>query len=266
MLERDLERRDRFGKLVVASSMSIYGEGQYGNAADGETVAPGLRPESSWPGASGSCSPTAARRSRPSRPRDEAAAPDLGLRGHEARPRGALPRLGAAYGIPTVALRFFNVFGARQALSNPYTGVAAIFASRLLNDRPPRVFEDGLQTRDFIHVRTSSRGCRRARAVGADGEASTSAPAGPTSVLDVANALARGLGKEIEPELPGEYRAGDVRHCFADPAARASELGFETEIEFEDGMRELVEWLEGQEASDGVDAAYEALAERGLAR
>ena len=88
----------------------------------------------------------------------------------------------------------------------------------------------------------------------------------PTSVLDVAQVLARGLGKDIEPELPGQYRAGDVRHCYADPSRARELLGFETEIAFEDGMRDLLAWLEGQEASDGVDAAYEALAERGLAR
>lgn len=269
LLEEVLKRRDSIGKLLVASSMSIYGEGQYGNPATGERgLAPGLRPESQlarreWEllapdGTPLTPEPTSeVKRLRPT------SVYAVSKRDHEE----LCLAVGAAYGIPTVALRFFNVFGARQALSNPYTGVAAIFASRLLNDRPPLVFEDGRQSRDFIDVRDIARGCTLAlTTAGADGEAVNLGTGVPTSVLDVAQVLALGLGKDIEPELPGQYRAGDVRHCYADPGRAKELLGFETEIAFEDGMRDLLEWLEGQEASDGVDAAYEALAERGLAR
>jgi dTDP-L-rhamnose 4-epimerase len=269
LLEEVLKRRDEIGKLLVASSMSIYGEGQYDNPATGETgLAPGLRPERQlarreWEllAADGTrLVPRPTAETKPLRPTSVYA---ISKRDHEE----LCLAVGAAYGIPTVALRFFNVYGARQALSNPYTGVAAIFASRLLNDRPPLVFEDGLQTRDFVDVRDIVRGCTLALAsAGADGQAVNLGTGVPTSVLDVARVLARGLGKDVEPELPGRYRAGDVRHCYADPSRARELLGFEPEIAFEDGMRELLEWLEGQEASDGVDAAYEALAERGLAR
>ena len=222
----------------------------------------------SFSAVNGSCSPATERRSSPqptaeTKPLRPTSIYAVSKRDHEE----ICLSVGAAYGIPTVALRFFNVYGARQALSNPYTGVAAIFASRLLNARAPLVFEDGLQTRDFIDVRDITRGCTLAlTTTGADGEAVNLGTGVPTSVLEVGRVLARGLGKDIEPELPGQYRAGDVRHCFADPARARELLGFETEIAFEDGMRDLLEWLEGQEASDGVDAAYEALAERGLAR
>jgi dTDP-L-rhamnose 4-epimerase len=175
--------------------------------------------------------------------------------------------VGAAYGIPTVALRFFNVYGERQALSNPYTGVAAIFASRLLNDRPPLVFEDGRQTRDFIDVRDIARCCVLALDTDeADGRTLNVGTGVPTSVIDVAHVIAQGLGKEIEPEIVSQYRAGDIRHCYADTRLADELLGFRAEIPFDAGMRELLDWLAGQEAADSVDAARDALVARGLAR
>jgi dTDP-L-rhamnose 4-epimerase len=175
--------------------------------------------------------------------------------------------VGAAYGIPAVALRFFNVYGERQALSNPYTGVAAIFSSRILNDRPPLVFEDGRQTRDFVDVRDITRACVLALTQGgADGRTVNVGTGVPTSVLDVAAVIARGLDKEIEAEVVEQYRAGDIRHCYADTRQAEELLGFRSEIPFERGMDDLLAWLEGQEAADSVDAAREALIARGLAR
>jgi dTDP-L-rhamnose 4-epimerase len=175
--------------------------------------------------------------------------------------------VGAAYAIPAVALRFFNVYGERQALSNPYTGAVAIFASRLLNDRPPLVFEDGRQTRDFVDVRDVAQCCLLAlTANGADGRAVNVGTGRPSSVLDVARVIAEGLGKEIEPEIVNQYRAGDIRHCYADTRLAEDLLGFRAAIAFEDGMRDLLAWLETQEAADAVDAAREELIARGLAR
>ena len=174
---------------------------------------------------------------------------------------------GAAYGIPTVALRFFNVYGPGQALSNPYTGVAAIFSSRLLNGRPPLVFEDGLQARDFIHVDDIVNGL--VLALGADaavGKAVNLGTGRASTVLDVAAALAAGLGVEIEPELNSKYRAGDIRHCYSDPTLARELLGFEAQTSLDEGMRDLMDWLRGQEPEDGVDAATQLLVERGLAR
>ena len=139
-----------------------------------------------------------------------------------------------------------------------YTGVAAIFPSRLLNDNRPVSFEDGTQTRDFIDVRGLVRGCALALA--------TDRADGATSILQVAETIAAGLGKEIEPEIVVQYRAGDIRHCFADTCLAEERLGFRFEIAFEEGMRDLLAWLEGQEAVDVVDAAREALVARGLAR
>src|SRR5712691_3400663 len=175
--------------------------------------------------------------------------------------------VGAAYGIPSVALRFFNVFGERQSLSNPYTGVAAIFASRLLNDHAPLVFEDGDQTRDFIDVRDIARCCSLALSSdGADGRTLNVGTGVPTSIVQVAHVIAAGLGKQIEPEIIHQYRAGDIRHCYADTKLAQDLLGFRAGIPFERGMDDLLAWLQGQEASDSVDAAREALVARGLAR
>jgi dTDP-L-rhamnose 4-epimerase len=269
LLEEVVERRDTVRKLLVASSMSIYGEGQYKNPRTAEAgIAPGLRPEAqlaarNWDvlGDDGlPLDPQPTAETKPLRPTSIYA---INKRDHEEMTLA----VGAAYGIPSVALRFFNVYGERQALSNPYTGVAAIFASRLLNDRPPLVFEDGAQTRDFIDVRDIARACALAlTSDAANGRALNVGTGVPTSVLRVAEVLARGLDKDIEPEIANEYRAGDIRHCYADTRLAEELLGFRAEIPFERGMEDLLEWLQGQQAADSVDAARDALVQRGLAR
>jgi dTDP-L-rhamnose 4-epimerase len=269
VLEEAVKRRDSIRKLVVASSMSIYGEGQYRNPRTGEAgIAPGLRPESQlaakhWDVLAddgGPLEPEPTSEAKPLRPTSVYA---VNKRDHEE----LFLSVGAAYGIPAVALRFFNVYGERQALSNPYTGVAAIFSSRLLNDNRPLVFEDGEQTRDFIDVRDLVRGC--ALVLGessADGLTLNLGTGTATSIVQVARTIADGLGKEIEPEIVEQYRAGDIRHCFADTRLAEELLGFRSEIAFADGMRDLLSWLEGREAVDAVDTAREALLARGLAR
>jgi dTDP-L-rhamnose 4-epimerase len=174
---------------------------------------------------------------------------------------------GAAYGIPAVALRFFNVYGPDQALSNPYTGVAAIFASRLLNGHPPVIFEDGEQSRDFIHVSDIVRGILLAlESEDASGQAINLGTGRPSTVVQIAEALAAGMDADIEPVRNSQYRAGDIRHCVADPAKARDLLGFQAQVTLEDGMRGLLEWLADQEAVDRVDDATRELASRGLAR
>jgi dTDP-L-rhamnose 4-epimerase len=269
LLEEVLERRDRIEKLLVASSMSIYGEGQYRNPRTGESgLAPWLRPESQlaerrWDVLDDDGTPLEPEPTAETKTLRPTSIYAINKRDHEEM----FLAVGAAYGIPAVALRFFNVYGERQALSNPYTGVAAIFSSRILNDRPPLVFEDGRQTRDFIDVRDITRGCLLALTRdGADGRTVNLGTGVATSVLDVAEVITRGLGKEMEPEVAEQYRAGDIRHCYADTRLAEELLGFRAEIAFERGMQDLLAWLEGQEAADAVDAAREALVARGLAR
>ena len=252
-------------RLVVASSMSIYGEGLYRNAR-GEPIAPAERPMEQLRAA-----------------RWELEADDGSVLSPVATPETKHPVLssvyalnkycqerlclitGKAYGIPTAALRFFNVYGPRQALSNPYTGVLAIFAARLLNGRPPLVFEDGLQRRDFVHVCDVAQACRLALEADLDGETFNIGSGDSRSILSVAENLAQVMGRTgLAPQVTEKYRAGDIRHCFADISKSERMLGFVPRVEFGDGLRELAEYLEGQIAEDQVEKATAELTRRGL--
>jgi dTDP-L-rhamnose 4-epimerase len=174
--------------------------------------------------------------------------------------------IGRAYGIPTTALRFFNVFGTRQALSNPYTGVLAIFASRLLNDKRPTVFEDGRQRRDFVSVYDVARACCLVlEHPGSAGEVFNIGSGRSYTISEIAERIARVMGKEyLRPELTGKYRVGDIRHCFADISHARAALGYKPEVDLENGLEELAGWLEGQAATDRVEQASAELAARGL--
>ena len=242
-------------KLVVASSMSIYGEGLYRGGEPGERDRTMLeRREWDFPG----LEPV---------PTPETKTPALSsiyaLTKYD-QERACLVA-GAAYGIPTVALRLFNVYGPGQALSNPYTGVLAIFAARLLNDRAPRIFEDGEQRRDFVSVHDVARAFALAlERDGADGLAVNVGSGESVTVNSLAESLARTVGKDIEPEVTGEFRVGDIRHCFADIALARETLGYEPQVALGDGIAELAEWLAGQTPVDRVDEAAAELARRGL--
>jgi dTDP-L-rhamnose 4-epimerase len=174
--------------------------------------------------------------------------------------------IGRAYHIPTTALRFFNVYGTRQALSNPYTGVLAIFASRLLNGKRPLVFEDGRQRRDFVSVYDVAQAfCLALERPETAGMALNIGSGRSYAIAEIAERLARVMGREeLEPEIAGKYRVGDIRHCFADITLAREALGYEPQVVFEHGLAELAEWLEGQVATDRVDEASAELAVRGL--
>jgi dTDP-L-rhamnose 4-epimerase len=174
--------------------------------------------------------------------------------------------IGRAYNIPTVALRFFNVYGPRQSLSNPYTGVLAIFASRYLNGKAPVIFEDGWQKRDFVSVYDVVRACRLClEAPDAVDEVFNIGSGNACTIRALAQLMARALGCErIAPQISGKYRMGDVRHCFADIARARTLIGFEPQVRLEDGIIELANWLEGQQAEDHFDRAAEELNTRGL--
>jgi dTDP-L-rhamnose 4-epimerase len=270
VLEQAVEARAHLRKAVVASSMSIYGEGLYRCPADGVEIAPAPRPESqlaerAWelrcPSCGGELEPVGTPESKPLNPTSIYA---IGKRDHEEM----FLAVGRAYGLPATALRFFNVYGPRQSLSNPYTGVAAIFASRLLNGRPPVIFEDGGQSRDFVHVSDIAAAIAAALdPARADGEAVNLGSGRSVSVLEVASVLAEGLGvSNLAPEILGDYRTGDIRHCFAAIDRARATLGFEPAVSFEEGMAELMSWLATQTAVDRVDEATAALRARGLAR
>jgi dTDP-L-rhamnose 4-epimerase len=247
-------------RLLVASSMSVYGEGLYrapdGTLVDGVERTPEQLERGEWE--LGDLEPV---------PTPETRQPALAS--VYAVTKHTQERLclvfGAAYDIPVTALRLFNTYGPRQALSNPYTGVLAIFASRLLNGRPPLVFEDGRQRRDFVSVSDVAHAFRLALESDSPGGEVLNVGSGESvTVLDVAEKLAEVLGVDIPPQPLGRRRAGDVRHCFADVTRAREVLGYEPQVPFETGLRELAEWLPGRVAVDRVDAATEELSSRGL--
>jgi dTDP-L-rhamnose 4-epimerase len=170
------------------------------------------------------------------------------------------------YGIESVCLRLFNVYGPGQALSNPYTGVLAIFASRLRARQRPLIFEDGEQRRDFVHVRDVARAFADALTLPAASGGTFNIGSGQDrSVKQVAVELAAALGeREIQPEVVGKARTGDIRHCFCDTTLARDALGFEAREDFQQGLAELAEWVSRQEAEDRVERARSELEARGL--
>jgi dTDP-L-rhamnose 4-epimerase len=255
-------------KLVVASSMSIYGEGAYTCPTHGSAY-PQLRParqlsERRWEVECEKCgAPLAAARTTEDKPLFPTSVYAITKQDQEQ----LCLVVGRAYGIPSVALRYFNVYGTRQALSNPYTGVCAIFSSRLLNDQPPVVYEDGGQTRDFVHVSDIVRANLLALETDrADYQAINVGTGRATSIREVARLLAEGLGRELEPEFVGKYREGDIRHCVADITRARALLGYEPRITLEEGIPELLGWVREQRATDSVARAAAELEERQLVR
>jgi dTDP-L-rhamnose 4-epimerase len=254
-------------RLVVASSMSIYGEGCY---VDDEGTAHKPQGRTRAQLEAGDWEPHGPQ-GQPLRPvpTPEASCPSLAsvyaLSKYDQERLCLL--FGDAYRIPTVALRLFNVYGPDQALSNPYTGVLAIFAARFLNGRPPVVYEDGGQRRDFVSVHDVVRAFQAALvSETAVGQAFNVASGSHHTVLEIANLLGAVLGvRGCEPELTATYRAGDVRHCFADVGRAREVLGYEPQVGLDRGLAELVTWLDGRTPVDSFDDAAAELAVRGLA-
>ncbi len=269
LLEEMIKRPQQFKKLIVASSMSIYGEGAYRCEFCDKSIFPFLRPS------------------------EQLAAHDWDFKcdecGSELRTIGTSEEkplyptsvyavskqdqeqfclaVGRAYKIPTVALRYFNVYGTRQALSNPYTGVCAIFSSRLLNDQAPTIFEDGEQSRDFVNVKDIVQANLLAMETsGGDYQAFNIGTGRATSIKQISELLAAGLGKDIAPVIVGKYREGDIRHCVADISKAKEMLGYTPSVTLEDGLAELLKWLGEQDAEDKVEAATAELTSRALVK
>jgi dTDP-L-rhamnose 4-epimerase len=252
-------------RVVTASSMSIYGEGLYEDA-DGNLVENAERKPRN--GAAGWDPLDAEGRPLNPLPTPEWKQPSLTsiyALGKYVQERQTLI-MTKAYGMEGTCLRLFNVYGPGQALSNPYTGVLAIFSSRLLNGQKPMIFEDGEQRRDFVYVGDVARAFADALVhPDADGEVFNVGSGENRSVKQVAQSIARALNRnDIEPEIVGKGRVGDVRHCFCDGSRAAAALGFRAEKDFEEGIAELAEWVGGQSAQDRVDQARAELEGKGL--
>jgi len=253
-------------RVVTASSMSIYGEGLYRDA-EGELIQDAERQslkdgQTNW------------------EPVDDLGRPLTPV----ATPEWKRPNLASIYalnkyvqertthimaqpyGMEGVCLRLFNVYGPGQALSNPYTGVLAIFASRLLNGQQPLIFEDGEQRRDFVHVSDVARAFADALVLPQAAGGTFNIGSGKDrSVTEVATELARAMGKNhIDPEIVGKARIGDIRHCFCDASLAADRLGFRAQQDFQQGLAALAEWVAQQTAHDRVEQMRAELEARGL--
>ncbi|MBN1900066.1 SDR family NAD(P)-dependent oxidoreductase [Candidatus Sumerlaeota bacterium] len=255
-------------KMIVASSMSIYGEGAYQCPQCGQ-IFPRLRTiaqlkKREWEMICESCGKTAkAIPTSETKPLYPTSIYAITKRDHEEM----FLSTGFAFQIPAIALRYFNVYGTRQALSNPYTGVCAIFASRLLNDHSPMIYEDGLQARDFTHVSDIVQANLLALEAGreADYEAFNVGTGVGIPIKTVGERLRSLLGKDdLSFEFPDKFRSGDIRHCYADISKIGDILGYSPKIRFEDGVKELVEWVKMQTAEDKVRTAAKELEEKGL--
>jgi len=254
-------------KLIVASSMSVYGEGSY-NCERCGPIYPSLRTKSQldlkqWDLKCPQCE-------NPMKPVPTSESKPLAANSVYALTKRDQEELclliGRSHRIPTVALRFFNVYGPRQSLDNPYTGVCSIFQSRLKNGKPPLIFEDGVQSRDFVSVHDVVRACLLAMdAPCEDGEVVNIGSGSGMSVVKLSNILLKFYERsDWEPRIENRYRAGDVRHCFADISKAKRILGYNPQIEIEHGLREFVEWGQRQKSVDDSDKVYDALMKRGL--
>jgi dTDP-L-rhamnose 4-epimerase len=269
LLEELIERRSNIKKLIVASSMSLYGEGPYSCESCAVTSYPELRSEAQlsqkqWEFSCTTCGsllktlPTP--ETKPLNPTSVYAV------GKQVQEQYSLI-IGRAYGIPTVAFRYFNVYGPRQALSNPYTGACAIFSSRLLNDQRPLIYEDGDQSRDFVSVHDIVQANLLAlTSAGADYQVLNVGTGRATSIRYIAEVISEGLGKKIEPELTDQFREGDIRHCIADISKAKRMLGYEPKVALEDGLSELLGWVGSQKADDRLRTAAAELAAHSLVR
>lgn len=254
-------------KLIVASSMSVYGEGAY-ECDNCGIVYPKLRSEQQlkrrdWemrcPYCKETVKPLPSNEDKPLHPTSIYA---ITKRDQEEM----CLTIGRAYGIPTVALRYFNVYGTRQSLSNPYTGVGAIFSSRILNGNPPIIFEDGNQSRDFVHVSDIVQANILAMNKSeANYEVFNVGTGRRLSILDMANILIRKLKPNLRSEITEKFREGDIRHCYSD-ISKIQKLGFKPKIKFEDGILDLTEWVKVQSAVDLFEQAKKELENKGLTK
>ncbi len=265
LLELLVNEKHSVKKLLVAASMSSYGEGLYKDV-NGNLVEPLLRSEEQLKKKKWELIDEKGEELTP--------VPTPETKTRHVNSIYALTKMdqeemvlmiGKTYGIPSVALRYFNVFGARQSLSNPYTGVAAIFMSRIKNNKSPIVFEDGNQTRDFISVHDIAKANLLAmNSNKANYESFNVGTGNPIKIKEVAEIIARVEGKQIKPSIQETFRKGDVRHCYADISKIKNKLGFEPSISFEEGVKEIIDWAKNVKAIDKSEEAVKELKEKGL--
>lgn len=266
LLDIVVNHKNKVEKIIIAASMSSYGEGNY-NCPNCGKVAPDLREEDQlrfkrWEHVCKICKselvPTPTTEDKLQRCNSIYA---LSKKDQEEM---ALI-VGQAFKIPVVNLRYFNIFGPRQSLSNPYTGVVAIFISRLKNDNPAVIYEDGMQTRDFVSVYDVVQANMLSMEQGeANYKVFNVGTGKPVAIKNVAKTVSKLLGKNIEPAITNDFRKGDIRHCFADITKIQKTLGYVPKESFENGMKEIIKWSKDILAEDKFNLANQELVQMGL--
>lgn len=268
LLNAVIDRNPSIRKLVVASSMSVYGEGKYvcevcGPAYPSDRTEDQLR-DRQWEPNCPTCGRvlTAAATSE-----DRVLLPSSIYAQSKRHQEEMCLLIGRTYGIPTIALRYFSVYGPGQSLSNPYTGVCALFASRILNKKPPYLFEDGAQLRDFVSVFDVAQANLLALEKNEAGKAINVGSGTPSSIKDVARRLIGVLGARTRPYISGRYRKGDIRHCFADITLARDLLDYKPRITLEEGFKHFAAWAVKNIAiaQDRSKMALDELREKSLA-
>lgn len=265
LLEEIIQRKEQIKKLIVASSMSIYGEGLY-RSHSGTIVTPPSRETAQLERKEWELTDENGQLLNPvPTSEDKRIYPESIYAINKRDQEEMCLVIGKAYNIPTVAFRMFNVFGPYQALSNPYTGVAAIFSSRLLNNEAPLIFEDGNQKRDFVYVEDVARAYSMALTTSSvDGMALNLGSGNSITIREIAEVITRLMNKSVEPVITGNFRSGDIRHCFADIQKITTHLNWKPQFTFEEGMQRLIDWLLTQQQHSETTQAFEELKKNGL--
>ncbi len=266
LMDAIVNTKNNVRKVAVASSMSIYGEGAYFcdqcNSLSSGTRNPEQIKKHEWEVKCSKCSsvlnPTPVTEDKKI---EAASIYAISKKAQE----DIVMNIGKAYQIPVVGMRYFNVYGPRQSLNNPYTGVAAIFISRIKNQKPPMVFEDGNQMRDFVSVYDITQANILAlESHKADYEVFNVGSGRGIKILQLAEKLLNLMKSDMKPEIVYQYREGDIRHCYPDISKIKRKLGFSPRIGMDDGLRELIEWSEHENAIDKVQQAAEKLRIKGI--
>jgi dTDP-L-rhamnose 4-epimerase len=268
LLDQIIHTENSVKKIILASSMTIYGEGAYYCENEDKKVYPKLRSidnlkkhqwEIKCPDCKHSLRPISTPESKPLYSNSVYA--------QSKRHQEEITLLiGKTYGIPSVALRFFNVYGPRQALSNPYTGVCAIFSSRILNGNNPIIFEDGKQTRDFIHIFDVINALKLSMEKQKANYNYYNVGTGyPISILEIAKILIDRMNKNLKPEIKNQFRKGDTRHCYADISKIKKDMDFQPKFNFKEGISTLINWVSKQSrVEDALDESLNELNKKGL--
>jgi dTDP-L-rhamnose 4-epimerase len=266
LLDALVNEKNDVKKMVVAASMSSYGEGSYECSSCGkieiELRSEKQLKEKKWEPLCPNC-----KKELKAIPTNEEKTQNCNsiYAITKKSQEDMVLQTGKTYGISAVALRYFNVFGPRQCLSNPYTGVAAIFMSRIKNNKNPVIYEDGLQTRDFISVHDVAEANLKAMKLNSCNYESINIGSGKAlTIKEVAEIIAKIYGSNIKPEIQFTFRKGDIRHCFADITKARNKLEWNPKVSFEEGMKEIIEWSKTIQAEDLFDKASRELKEKGL--